>query len=900
MNTSVKRDPEAILARIQREERGKLTVFLGAAAGVGKTYAMLLAAHERLAEGLDVVIGWVETHGRHETEALVNGLPVVDPNVMEYRGKVFREMNLDGILQRRPQLVLVDELAHTNIQGSRHPRRYYDVDELLDEGINVYTTLNIQHLESLNDIVAQITGVQVRETIPDQMLEKADQIHIIDIPAEELIQRLREGKVYAPEMASNALKKFFRPGNINALRELALRQAARSVNQQMETYRREQGIENPWPAGERILACVSSSQFGIHVLRRSRRMAANLGAEMVVAYVEKPKFYPMNKEARESLQRNLQLAERFGAEIVVLSGHDIAAEILSVARQRNITQIVLGKPLRPKWLDILQGSVVDDIIRGSSGMSVHVIAGESEPKEQRIKIRTAPGPTDYLCYLQVLMLVGLVTAVGVLGQEKLGITNIAMLFLVPIVYAASRFGIGASVFASLLSVFSFDFLFVPPTFRVTVSDIRYVITFMVFLLVGITTGTIAERLRFRIEESRTRENRTRALYNVAREMAAISDLEQVAERVVDYLSKTIDGEAVLFVAESAEDFRMLAASNPLSKMATSPSEYAVAARAYSHNQITGAGTDTLPGAYGVYLPLRTEQRTVGILGVKLNDEDSMTSDKRGLLEAVCGLVALAIGRLKLIAETQRMTNLEESERLRTALFNSISHDLRTPLSSIIGAATSLLEDGGVYDAGEKQTLLEAIKHGASRMNRIIANLLDIARLESGLMHLNLEWYDVQDAIGVALQQNEETIGQCRIIIHVDDNLPLVRMDYTLIEQVLANLIDNAVKYSPAQSELTIRATTGEHEITISLADRGQGIPAGDEEKIFDRYYRLQSAKHVSGTGLGLFICKTIIEAHGGKIQARRRTGGGSVVSFTLPATAEPPAVAQIDEVGEDQ
>ncbi|MGE5398237.1 MAG: DUF4118 domain-containing protein, partial [Chitinophagales bacterium] len=528
MKENLKRDPDAILAKIKEEAHGKLTVFIGAAAGVGKTYAMLEAAHERVAEGVDLIVGWIETHGRKETEALLNGLPVIRPLAIEYRGKFFDEMDLDDILHRRPGLVLVDELAHTNIPGSRHPRRYLDVEELLNNGISVYTTLNIQHIESLNDVVAQITGVRVRETVPDNFLERADQIQLVDIPAEELIRRLEEGKVYVPEMAAQALRKFFRPGNINALRELALRQTAHRIDRQIEDYRHLHGIANPWPAGERVLACVSSSPFGVHVLRGARRMADSLKAELIAAYVETPRYLPKDQYSKESLTRNIQLAEDLGAEIITLSGTNVAEEVLELARNRNVSQIVLGKPLRSRWIERIQGSVVEDIIRGSAGMSVHVIPGEKETKESTITTRNPRKKVNISSYFWVVIQVVIITVIGYFGKDTLGLPNIGMLYLLPVLLASARMGLGPSIAAAILGVLAYDFFLIPPILFLTVADIRYLITFAVFLLVAITTGTMANRLRYRIRESRIRETRTRALYDLAREIAAVTDVEQLS------------------------------------------------------------------------------------------------------------------------------------------------------------------------------------------------------------------------------------------------------------------------------------------------------------------------------------------------------------------------------------
>lgn len=897
MLEGVKNGLEVVMGRGKREVRGKLTVFLGAAAGAGKTYAMLQAAHERLAEGLDVVIGWIDTHGRPETEALASGIPRVDSRSRDVSGGTVAEMDLDALIARRPQLALVDVLAHTNLEGSRHTHRCDDIEELLAAGINVYTTLNIQHLESLNDIVAQITGIRVLDTIPDRLLENADQVHLIDIPAEELVQRLQEGKVYAPEMTARALRKFYRPGNLNALRELALRQAAQAVNQRMEEYRRGHGIAGPWPVGERVLACISSSPFGVHVLRRARRMAASLRAELIVAYVETPRVAPQNPKAAESLAQNIRLAEKLGAEIVTLTGQDIANEILALAGERNVTQIVLGKPIRPKWLERFRPSIVDEIIRGSTGMSVHIIPGESAPKEQGVKIRPNPGRKKAMPYVWILLQILTVTVIGRLGGETLGITNIALFYLLPVLYASAKYNIGLSVMASLVGVLALDLFFVPPVHHLSVDDLRYLLSFAVFLIVAITTGTIAQRLQYRVEETRIREHRTRALYNIAREIAAVAELDALAEKVVDYMARTLEGEAILMVEGPNEHLQMLAVSQPLSEMAQDPRELEAANWAFLHDQTTGAGTSTLSGAAGMYVPIKAELQIYGVMGIKLK-EAYLTPEQRDLVEAVAGLLALTIGRLKLAAEAQAARNLAESERLRTALFNSISHDLRTPLSSITGAVTSLIEDAELYSKEERSTLLQSIKRGAARMNRVIGNLLDMARLESGFLKLQKDWCDVQDLIGVSLRENAELLAGRPLNVDISPGIPLLRLDFALIEQVLTNLLDNAVKYSLPGSEVGILVTAGDGQVWITIDDQGQGIDPGDEEKVFDKFYRLNSDRHVSGTGLGLSICKAIIEEHGGKIRAENRAAIGAAVTFSIPMDATLPNEIATGEAGE--
>ncbi|MCS5697119.1 sensor histidine kinase [Desulfofundulus thermocisternus] len=875
-------DPDSLLVSLEEEDRGKLTVFLGAAAGVGKTYAMLEAARDRLAEGVDVVVGWVETHGRAETEALLEGLPLIPPRRLVYRGREFAEMDLDALLARRPALALVDELAHTNIPGSRHARRYQDVEELLAAGIDVYTTLNIQHLESLNDIVAQITGVKVRETVPDRMLETAS-IQLVDIPPEELIQRLKDGKVYVPEMAGEALRRFFRPGNINALRELALRYAARRVDRQVETYMRAHGIPGPWPAGERVMVCVSPSPFSTRLIRIARRMAEGLQAEWLAVYVETPRRFPVGEAERDRLAKNLRLAEELGAETICLTGQDVAEELLELARKRNISQIIIGKPLRSRLWEWLHGSVVDKVIRHSEGISVHVIPGK--PGQDR-EVHRAPvrirRPVPLLPYAGTLGMVLLFIICAVFFENFLGPVNIALIFLLPVLAGAVKWGAGPAVLAALVGALAFDFLFVPPTFRFTVADLRYLISFLIFVLVALFTGTLSSRLQQQVHHSRRREARTAALYALSREIAAVSELEPVLESVARKVAETVEGQVVVLLPDKNGRLSVRAASSPGLPDSLDESERAVATWVFEHGAMAGRGTDTLSASAGLYLPLRTGGEVRGVLGVLTRDRERyLLPEQVRLLEAFAGLAALAVTRIQLAEKAREAQMLAESERLRTALFNSLSHDLRTPLASIIGAVTSLLEGGDVYDPAARRDLLQTIKQGAMRMNRFVNNLLDMARLESGLLSLRKEWCDIQDIIGVAVGR----LGELRsrpLKIDLQPNLPLVQADFVLIEQVLVNLLDNALKYSEPGSEIIISARRENGQLAVAVADRGQHIPEEDLQRIFDKFYRLQSPRLVSGTGLGLAICKGIIEAHGGRIWAANNPAGGVVITFVLP------------------
>lgn len=874
-------DPDAILADIREDGRGSLTVFLGAAAGVGKTYAMLETARERRDEGLDIVAGWVESHGRADTDALLAGMPLIPPRTLEYQGRVFAEMDLDALLARKPKIVLVDELAHTNIPGSRHAKRYQDVEELLVAGIDVYTTMNIQHLESLNDVVMQVTGVKVRETVPDQIVEKAE-IQLVDVPPEELIQRLRDGKVYVPDKAADALRKFFRPGNINALREMALRHTAKRVDRQMETYMRAHAIEGPWSAGEKVMVCISSSSFAVKLIRLGRRMAANTQAEWFAVYVDQPGHTTAGEAEHGFLDKNIQLAEELGAETITITGNDVAGELLNFAKTHNITQIIIGKPLKPLFREWLNGSLVDRVIRQSDGISVHVISGKPQSDtDPRVKKAAVREPAGFIPYAAMVITITLLTVLALPLRTYLGQVNIAMLYLAPVLLSAFVWGRYFSLVAAILGIVTFDFFFIPPAFNFAVSDVRYFLSFAIFLLVAVMTGTLSDRLRQHIVYAKQRETRMAALYVLSREISATNELEKVLGQVVRKVYESIGSQAVILLPDEENKLSVRAESDAQHRVPVDENEKAVAMWVYEHGQNAGRGTDTLVGADFTYVPMGTEQGILGVLGVMPKDSKHLSPEQRRLLDAFASLAAVAVNRIELVEQAKKTHLLAESERLHTALFNSISHELRTPLTSIIGAVTGLLDEDELYDPASRRDLMQTIKQGALRMNRLVNNLLDMTRVESGYLQLNKEWCDVQDMIGVAASR-VEALRSRSLKIEVAPNLPLVPADFVLIEQVLVNLLDNAAKYSDPGSEVSVRATRNLKEVAIAVADHGPGIPEGQREQVFDKFYRLQTSSQIGGTGLGLTICRAIVEAHGGRIWVSGNPGGGALVVFILP------------------
>ena len=893
MNLEQRPDPDSILKKIDKEARGKLTVFLGATAGVGKTYTMLESAHERLLEGLDVVVGWVDTHGRRETERLVDGLPKLPVKTLEYRGKILPEMDIDAILTRKPELVLVDELAHTNIPGSRNVRRFQDVEELLSAGINVYTTLNIQHIESLNDVVAQVTGVVVRETVPDYVIDQADKVKLIDIPSEDLIERLKEGKVYIPGQAEQALRKFFRAGNINALRELSLRYTASRVDKDLSDYMREHKIDGPWPASGRVMVCVSGSPFSAQLIRVASRLASGVKAECLAVHIDVTKQQASDAE-RNRIAQNMRLAEDLGAKTLSVEASDLTKKILELAQSHNVTAIVIGKPRRGRLWECFHGSVVNRMIRNSGNLNIYVIQTGHEPESaNEAKIVTAQGKNteEIFPYVYSLLMVAAITLVGFVIRDEIEPGNIALLYQLPVVLSAYWWGRWPAYFTGVFSVLAFDYLFVPPFYTFSVDDMRYLWSFFTFLIVAFVIGGRTELLRREAVAAKLREKNTQALFEFSREIAAVIDLDtivrQLAKRVADALGRRI---MVMLPDEKGRlsvyaDFRPVEGDcHTLRQPIADSAEAAVAAWAYEHRRIAGRSTETLSGADNLYIPLATRESVVGLLGVKVV-EKLITPEQQKLMEAWAALAAIAIERVRLTEKAREATLVLESDRLRTALLNSISHELRTPLASIMGSASTLLESDSLYSADERHELLESITDGSKRMNLILSNLLDTARIESGMMKLKYDWCDIEDVIGTALQHLSEQVENRRLEINIREGIPLLQGDCVLLGQVVLNLVDNALKYSPADSSIEIQASATNEELTVSVADHGIGIPATDMEKIFDKFYRVQHGESsIPGTGLGLSICKSIVEAHGGKIWASNRSEGGAVISFNLPLT----------------
>jgi two-component system sensor histidine kinase KdpD len=876
-------DPDELLkhAHTDGPGRGRMKIFLGYAAGVGKTYAMLEAAHQRRRQGVEVVVGYVETHGRVETDAFLKDLEILPRRQVEYHGMRLAEMDVDAILERHPVLVLVDEFAHTNAPGSRHPKRYLDVEELLEAGIDVYTTLNIQHLESLNDAVAQVTGVVVRETVPDRVLDEASEIEVVDLPPDELLVRLKEGKVYIPEQAQRAIQKFFRKGNLSALREMSLRRAAERVDGQMRAYMRTRAIPGPWPAGERLLVCISPSPLAEKLVRTTRHLADELNAEWFAVYVEmasKPELNPAN---RERIGKTLQLAEELGARTRTLAGRSIPEAVLAYARKHNVTKIVIGKPVRPRWREWLSGSLVDQLIYASGEIDVYVISSSLEVKQPVLSEAWKPHhPLGR--YLIALGLVALATLLGSAVHRQLEPVNLVMLYLAVTVSAAAFLGRGPSLLVSILGVLAFDFFLVPPYLTLAISDTQYLVTFAGLFIVSLVVSTLTARVREQADAAIQREAHTSALYSLGRDLTSAADLRHVAEIIISHISQVFGRGAAIFLPE--EEQLRLFANTP--DYHPDPNDLGVASWAYEHDRPAGLGTDTLPAASLRCQPLKTARGLVGVLGIRPKEPGRLlTPEQRQTLDSFAHQAALAIERASLAEQARQTELLQATEKLQTSLLNSISHDLRTPLVSITGALSSLREKTLNLDESARDSLIETANEEAGRLNRLVGNLLNMTRIEAGAIHLNKEPCDLQDAIGAALEQMGERLSNRQVHVTLPSDLDMVALDVALFEQVLVNLLDNAVKYSSVETVIEINVLQETSQVQISIADSGIGIPAGDLERIFDKFYRVQRPESVSGTGLGLAICRGIVEAHGGTIRAENRSSGGSIFTITLPKEA---------------
>ena len=887
--------PDALLeaARRENDQAGRLKIFVGAAPGVGKTYEMLQSAHAKLKAGVDVVVGVVETHGRAETEALLQGLEVLPRKRLEYKDQILGEMDLDAVIARHPQIALVDELAHTNAPGSRHPKRYLDVEELLSHGIDVYTAVNIQHIESLNDVVAQITHVRVRETVPDSVFDRADAIELVDLTPDDLIERLKEGKVYVPKQAERALEHYFSPGNLTALRELALRRTAERVDEQLLTHMQAHAIPGPWAAGERLLVCVSEDPRAAGLVRYAKR----LHAPFTAFNVETRRSLQWTEEERDRVADTLRLAEVLGGEAITLpgGGRGIADDVIAFAQANNVTQVIIGKSARSRWFELLHGSVVHDLVRRSGNISVHVIAGDELARDPipRKTVRAAEEPPFFNSrpYGVALLSVAAAVGVGELVQPLLGIENVDLVFLTAVVGVAVRYGLWPSLLVTVASSLCYNFFFLPPLYTFTITDPTNLAAFVFFTVVAVVVSHFAARGRSQTLAAGERVRAVELLYAFSRKLAGVGTLDDVLWATAYQAALMLKVRVVLLLPEGGS-IAVKAGYPPEDIL--DDADVAAAKWAWQNNRVAGRGSDTLPGAKRLFLPMRTGRGAIGVMGI---DSDKtgplLTPDQRRLLDALIDQGALAIERVYLVEDVDRAKRTIETDRLRSALLTSISHDLKTPLAAVLGAAGTLRDLSSALSDSEKADLLATIIDESERLNRFIANLLDMTKLEAGAVVPNTAPHDLDEIVGSALRRAGKILTEHRAELELAAGLPMLNLDAVLFEQVLFNILDNAAKYSAAGTTIRIQSWRDNGSVCLQILDEGDGIPPADLERIFDKFYRARKGDQVrAGTGLGLAISRGFVEAMQGTIAAANRTDRtGAAFTIRLPI---PAATKQLD------
>ncbi|HEY3808760.1 MAG TPA: sensor histidine kinase KdpD [Steroidobacteraceae bacterium] len=893
-------DPDQLLAQVQasaaRASRGRLTIFFGANAGVGKTYAMLEAAQCSVRDGRDVVVGYVELHGRPETEQLLAGLEQLPPLMVRVGASMYREFDLDAALARHPQLLLVDELAHTNVGGEpppRHQKRWQDIEELLDAGIDVHTTVNVQHLESLTDVVTQITGARQLETVPDRVFESADEVKLVDLPPDDLLQRMREGRVYVPDKAQLALQNFFRKGNLIALREMALRRTADRVDQAMRAYRHEQSVRGAWAARERLLVAVGPDAQAERLVRAGKRLADGLDAEWLVVFVETPDLLRLSEAERNRRIAILRLATSLGAEAITLGGADAARELLEYARTRNVTRLLVGRP-RPggPWRRLLRPSTTAALLAARRDVDVLVIGGEPASEraqpvvDQASVIDRGSDKRRWPGYL--LAVAATLAATGLCSLlfryfPQLGQANLVMVYLLSSALVAVYGGQRAALLSSVLGVLAFDFMFVPPRYSFAISDVQYLITFLIMLGVALIIGNLNASVRLQARVAGHRERRTSLLYAMTRQLAQTRGREEMAIVAASHVSEVFGSHtAVLFPNEHA---RVVYPRQPPRPISYTGADLGVAQWVFDHSKPAGLGTDTLSGATGLYLPLAGSERVLGVLAVLPRNARRVTLPEQfRLLETFAAQIGLALERAEFASHAQAAEVRAEAEAIRNALLASISHDLRTPLATIVGGAATLAGNLDALSPDDRRALAASVSEEATNMSERITTLLDLVRLEAGAIQPRLDDYELGELVGSVLGRLETRLRAHRVRIDLPDSLPLLHIDGRLVEQVLENLLDNASKYTPAGSEIRIAAHALSRQVEISVEDDGPGLPGSDPEVLFEKFQRGAPESGAGGIGLGLAICRTIVRLHHGRIWAENRAPHGAAFRFSVPRT----------------
>jgi two-component system sensor histidine kinase KdpD len=889
-------DPDRLLARVQAEEakarRGRLRIFFGATAGVGKTYSMLEAARGAQAAGTDIVVGYVQPHGRVETERLIDGLEQLPTLPVRYREIVRQEFDLDAALRRHPAILIVDELAHSNIVGGapppRHPKRWQDIEELLDAGIDVWTTVNVQHLESLNDLVAQITGVRQHETLPDRIFDEADEVELIDLPPDDLIARLRSGKVYVPEEIGTAVERFFRKSNLMALRELALRRTTDRVEAASRDSLVLDRSSRTWLARDRVLVALGPDAQAEQLIRAGKRLADALDADWIAIYVETPALLKLSETERNRRIDLLRLAESLGAETVTLDGPSASAALAEYARTRNATRVIVGAPKRRGWRAWLRPSTTHKLAADARGFDVITVApaGPAELGHQRISGARSVAddrPLQWQRYGWALAVTAVATAIAFVMYPYLELVNLVMVYLLGVTVAGLRLGRGPAVVTAVANVIVFDFCFVPPRFSAAVTDAQYLVTFAVMLIVAIVIATLMASVRQQTRVAGARERRTALLYAMSRELAATRGIVTMARVAVRHVAEVFECEAVVLLPEVSGKLQH-PKDKPL-EVSFLKADLAVAQWVCDHGQRAGLGSNTLPAADGAYLPLGDAQHTFGVLAVRpANPRRVLLPEQSRLLETFASQVALAIERAKLSEAAESSRIAAEAESFRNTLLASISHDLRTPLSVIAGAGSTLARQGTSLDEATRDGLAQSIETKAGEMSELISNVLDLMRFESGQVALRRDWQMIDDLVGTALQRLDARLSQHRIEVNIPAEMPAVHVDATLIVQVLTNLLDNIAKYTPVGTRAAISAVADGSFVRVTVDDDGSGLPQVDPARLFDKFQRGNEEGPIVGVGLGLSICRAIVRAHGGEIEARRGASGGARFEFTLPAT----------------
>lgn len=890
-------DPDQLLSRLNeaevRAKRGKLKIFFGASAGVGKTYAMLGAARLQLLQGVDVVIGVVETHGRMETEVMADGLEHLPLRDIPYRDRILREFDLDTALTRKPALILMDELAHSNVAGSRHPKRWQDIEELLAAGIDVYSTVNVQHLESLNDVVSGITGIRVWETVPDKVFDAADEVVLVDLPPDELLQRLKAGKVYLAHQAERAIRNFFRKGNLIALRELALRRTADRVDEQMLQYRRDQSVSPVWQTRDSLLACIGTSVAAEKVVRTAARVAGRLEAPWHAIYIETPALQHLSEESRHRILRNLKLAEELGAQTATLSGSDAEELVVKYARDHNLSKIFVGRDHPRPWYR----SFADRVGQRAPDLDILQVARADTDRDPGKAVRERVGDSifdQWPAYAKAAAGCALAGLAAAMLFPIVDLPNIVMVFLLAVVLVSMRYGRGPGVLASFLSVAIFDFFYVPPRFSFAVTDVQYLMTFAVMLVVGLITGQLTAGSKYQAKVATRREQRVRSLYEMSRDLSAALMPEQIAEIGERFIVAELGAKAAFLLTDDNDRLQpALPSANGLPAV-----DMGIAQWAFDHAEAAGQGTNTLAASPILYLPLKAPMRQRGVLALEVRDTDRLLiPEQRRLLDTFASLIAIALERVHYVEVAQNTTVQMESERLRNSVLSAISHDLRTPMSVLVGLADSIFLTQPP-PTGQQAEIARSLKEEALRVSGQVNNLLDMARLQSGRVELNLQWQPLEEVVVSALKVLERAFAEHKIKVSLDDNLPLINIDSVLMERVIYNLLENTVKYTPPGSSVEVGANVRERVIEVWVDDNGPGLPEGKEEVIFKKFERGQPEGATRGVGLGLAICRAIVEAHGGEIHAENRPQGGARFIFTVPR-GNPPLL-DAEDVAEDE